>query len=68
MNVQDLIRFWKTDQDDEDLTEQKKGQQLPPSPAGQIELKDEELMLISGGSAHLHELRFSAGKMQACVQ
>jgi mersacidin/lichenicidin family type 2 lantibiotic len=51
MKILDIIRFWKRDEEDEPTEELQT--QLPPSPAGSIELSDKELTDISGGSTEI---------------
>lgn len=50
MNRDDIIRAWKSDEEGKKDEQEKTDKQVPPSPVGQIELSDEELAQISGGS------------------
>lgn len=49
MSVQDIIRAWKSDEANEPLND-KGPEQLPPIPVGRIELRDEELVEVNGGT------------------
>jgi mersacidin/lichenicidin family type 2 lantibiotic len=43
MSIQDIIRAWKAEDDDE------KDGRAPANPAGEMELSDEDLGLVGGG-------------------
>lgn len=53
MTNEEIIRAWKADEDDRKAKKDKKDkkkEQVPPSPVGQIELNNEELTQVSGGT------------------
>jgi mersacidin/lichenicidin family type 2 lantibiotic len=53
MRIQDIIRFWKHDEEEEDQQQE----DLPANPIGKIELSDDELQSVVGGSEHTLSIR-----------
>ena len=50
MKLSDLLCFWKAEDEDDVLTNGAEQTPLPPNPVGQIELSEDELTQVSGGT------------------
>lgn len=60
MTSDDIIRFWKTDEEDE-LMNDVENVQLPPGPIGPINLHDDELREVVGGGGSIGGGVFTSG-------
>ncbi|MEM7353545.1 MAG: mersacidin/lichenicidin family type 2 lantibiotic [Acidobacteriota bacterium] len=65
MKRKDIIRAWKSPEFRRSLSQEQQAQ-LPGSPAGLIELNQDDLMSVSGGSSHTSCCTCSASICTPC--